>query len=47
VKGKPVYVYLIPAGYDANTLGTVDSTSSDRIVKYYTDNADWFFAPPE
>lgn len=47
VKGKPVYVYLIPAGYDANMLGTVDSTSTEGIIKYYTDNEDWFFAPPE
>jgi hypothetical protein len=42
-----VYVYLIPAGYDTNIPGTIDSTSSEGIVDCYTDDADWFFAPPE
>jgi hypothetical protein len=46
-KGKPVYVYLIPEGYDANMLGTVDSTSTKGIIKYYTDNEGWFLARPE
>jgi len=46
-KGRSVYVYLIPIGYDSNTLGTVDSTSSEGLIQYYTANADWFFARPK
>jgi hypothetical protein len=46
-KARPVYVYLIPAGYETRTVGTIDSTASEGIISYYTDNADWFFAPPK
>lgn len=45
-KGRPAHVYLIPAGYDAGTVGTVDTTSSEGLIEYYTDNADWFFGSP-
>jgi hypothetical protein len=46
-KDRPVYVYLIPAGYDTSMVGTIDSAASEGIVDCYTDNADWFFAPPK
>jgi hypothetical protein len=46
-KARPVYVYLIPAGYDTRMVGTIDFTASEGIVECYTDNADWFFAPPK
>lgn len=46
-KARPVYVYLIPASYDTRIVGTIDSTASEGIVDCYTDNADWFFAPPK
>jgi hypothetical protein len=46
-KSRSVYVYLLPLGYDANLVGTVDSTSSEGPIQYYTSNADWFFVKPK
>ena len=46
---SPVWIYLLPAGYDAQLVGTVDTVESKSgkvTYKYYTDNADFFFAAP-
>ncbi len=40
-------LWLIPDGYRDDLLGVVDLASQSGQVTYHTDNADWFFAPPQ
>lgn len=38
---------LNPSAYQSSLLGKSDSTKYKGLTYYYTDNADWFFAPPQ
>ena len=42
--GEVVQVYLNPVGYDSALTATADSaTGTVRYIRYYTDNAAWFW----
>jgi hypothetical protein len=46
--GDLAWIYLNPAGYEAEKTGTADTTGSEGSlrVNYYTDNADYFWTEP-
>jgi len=47
-KDERAWVYLYPDGYEADSIGTIDSGKTDngRYYDYYTDNDDYFWAEP-
>jgi len=46
-KRRLVEVWLVPQGYNNLVLGAVTPPPSSGLPACYTDNADWFFAPPK
>lgn len=41
------HIWLAPTLYNPRLLGTMQQTATKGRTSLYTDNADWFFAPPK
>ena len=47
--GNIVWIHLNPIGYDTEKTGRYDTfgTGPQKLIKYYTDNSEYFWAAPE